>query len=114
MAKRKDKRIEKKFMVSFNEDGFESLGLTKNISKQGMCIAAEKEVKSSTEIVVSIAVPGEVFNLKGEVVWCRESSEKDDNIPDSIGIKITEAPPEYLNFVEYMRHQNVELGKPKL
>jgi hypothetical protein len=100
-------------MVSFNNEGFENLGLTKNISKEGVCIASEKELPSKTEVHISIAVPGEVLDLKGEVVWCKESSNDDDNVPDSIGIRITEAPPEYLNFVEYVKHQNVQKGRPE-
>ncbi len=113
MPKRKDPRVSKKFIVSFNDNGFEELGLTKNLSKSGICIGSQKEVPSKKEIIVSIAVPGEVFNLKGEVIWCSESDDLDDNVPDSIGIKIVEAPVEYLNFVEYMRHQGIEPGKPE-
>ncbi|UCH92087.1 MAG: PilZ domain-containing protein [Candidatus Aminicenantes bacterium] len=114
MAKRKEPRINKKLMVSFDEEGFDNLGLTKDLSKYGMGISATKKYPASQEIIVSIAVPGEVFNLKGEVIWCKESDKKDSNIPDSIGIKITEAPEEYLNYIEFLKHQKIKPGEPEL
>jgi Tfp pilus assembly protein PilZ len=113
MSKRNDKRVNKKFMVSFDEKGFDNLGLTENLSNRGLCIKTKKEIESSTEILLSIAVPGDIFNLKGEVVWCKGSENTSDAIPESIGIKITEAPAEYLNFVEFMKHQSIEPGKPE-
>ena len=113
MAKRKEERVNKKFIVSFDAQGFDNLGLTKDISKYGMCIASNKKIPESREIIVSIAVPGKVFDLKGEVIWCNESENKEDSIPDSIGIKITEAPSEYLNYIEYVKHQKVTPGKPE-
>jgi Tfp pilus assembly protein PilZ len=114
MTKRKDERLQKKLMVSLDDEGADTLGLTKNISKYGMRVNSNKKLQEHREIIVSIAVPGEVFNLKGEVIWCKESSTKDDNIPDSIGIKITEAPAEYLNYIEYLKHQKIIPGKPEL
>ena len=100
-------------MVSFDDEGADTLGLTKNISKFGMQINSNKKLKEHHEIIVSIAVPGEVFDLKGEVIWCREADNKDDNVPDSIGIKITEAPLEYLNYIEYIKHQKSKPDKPE-
>jgi hypothetical protein len=114
MAKRKEERVNKKLIVSFDSQGFDNLGLTKDISKYGMCIASNKKVTESRDITVSIAVPGEVFNLKGEVIWCNESENKDDSIPDSIGIRITEAPSEYLNYIEYIKHQKIKPGEPEI
>lgn len=113
MTKRKEERLNKKLMVSFDDKGFDTLGLTNNISKLGMHINSNKKIQEHHEIIVSIAVPGEVFNLKGEVIWCKEADNKDDNVPDSIGIKITEAPSEYLNYIEYVKHQRKKPGNPK-
>lgn len=114
MTKRKEERVQKTLMVSIDDEGADTLGLTNNISKYGMRVNSNKKLEEHREILVSIAVPGEVFNLKGEVIWCKESATKDDNIPDSIGIKITEAPSEYLNYIEYIKHQKIKPGKPEL
>jgi Tfp pilus assembly protein PilZ len=114
MTKRKEDRVQKKLMVSIDDEGADTLGLTNNISKYGMRVNSNKKLKEHREILVSIAVPGEVFNLKGEVMWCNESATEDDNIPESIGIKIIEAPPEYLNYIEYIKHQKIKPGKPEL
>ena len=114
MAKRKEERVNKKLIVSFDAQGIDNLGLTKDISKYGMCIASNKTVSETREVIVSIAVPGEVFNLKGEVIWCNESEDKEDSIPESIGIKITEAPSEYLNYIEYVKHQKIKPGEPEI
>jgi len=113
MVNRKDKRINKKFIVSFDVDGFEKLGLVQNISKSGICIASETCVPEEKEIIISIAVPGEIYNLKGEIAWCKSSENKSDTVPDSMGIRITEAPSEYLNFIEYLKHQNIVQGQPE-
>jgi Tfp pilus assembly protein PilZ len=114
MSKRKEERVNKKLIVSFDDKGFDNLGLTKDISKFGMCIDSNKKIPETQEIVVSIAVPGEVFNLKGEVIWCKESGDQESNIPDSIGIKIIEAPSEYLNYIEFVKHQKIKPGKPEI
>ncbi len=113
MNKRRDKRIKKKLMVSYNEEGFEELGVTSDISRQGMCVASEKEVIPPKEIELSIAVPGDVFTLRGEVVWCKQSNDGETDIPDSMGIKIIEAPADYLNYVEFVKHQHIKPGEPE-
>ena len=97
-------------MVNIDVEGADTLGLTNNISKYGMRVNSNKQLDQQCEILVSIAVPGEVFELKGEVIWCNEATSKDDNVPDSIGIKITEAPAEYLNYIEYVKHQKKNPG----
>jgi len=107
-------RVEKKYMASYNDNGCEELALTKNLSKSGICISSTGKVPTNKEVLISIAVPGEIFNMKGEVMWCKTSDTKSDSIPDNIGIKITEAPPEYMNFVEYLKHQDISTGKPGL
>lgn len=91
-------------MVSFSDNGFDGLGMTENISKKGMCVESDLEFPAHREIMLSIAVPGEIFTLKGEVVWNKESGERNDDVPDLMGIRLTETPPEYVNYVEYIRH----------
>lgn len=111
MKKRLDNRLDKKLMVSFSDNGFDRLGLTENISRHGMCISSNSGLMERAEIMLSIAVPGEIFTLKGEVMWCKTSEGK--GAPESIGICITEAPEEYLNYVEYLKHRFVTVGVPQ-
>lgn len=109
--KRKDQRIKKKLMVSFSEAGFDGLALTDNISESGLCISSGNELSTHNEIELSIAVPGEIFHLKGRVMWCKESGDKQDAVPDDIGIKITDAPPEYINYIEFIKRHGVKNDK---
>lgn len=106
MIKRRDLRVKKKYMVSFDDSGFDGLGLTSDISKNGICVAAGTEFPVHREVVLSVAVPGRIFTLKGEVMWCKHSSDAASDIPDNIGIRITEAPVDYLNYVEYVKHRD--------
>jgi len=102
--KRNDVRVEKKLMVNLSDDGFDCLGLTNNLSKYGMCVNSKTAFSNQKEIELSIAVPSGVFDLKGEVMWCKNIGEIENNTPEAIGIKIIEAPPDYLNYVDYIRH----------
>ncbi len=113
MAMRKEERVKKKYMVNLIDEGVDALALTKDLSKSGINISAEVELPAKREITLSIAVPGEIFQVKGEVMWCKDSGDEKNNVPESIGIKIVEAPPEYLNFVEFLRHQSIPRGKPE-
>lgn len=113
MKDRREERLSKKLMISFRENGFDGLGLTLNISKCGMCIFSETNLPGHQEISLSIAVPGEIFNMKGEVMWCAASDSVEDTLPEHIGIKILEAPSDYINFVEFLRHQRITPGQPE-
>ncbi|MCP4216744.1 MAG: PilZ domain-containing protein, partial [bacterium] len=83
------------------------------ISRYGISLSSEQEVIPDREVEISIAVPGDVFTLKGEVVWCKKSTNGSTDIPDDIGIKIVEAPAEYLNYLEYLKHQSIKPGEPE-
>lgn len=104
MEKRRIQRIRKKLMVGFNDSGFDGLAMTENISREGLCIESDIEFPPHKEIILSVAVPGEIFSLRGEVVWYKASGDIEDDIPDLMGIRLTETPAEYLNYVEYIRH----------
>ena len=104
MKRKRAQRVRKKLMVSFSDNGFDGLGMTENISREGMCVESDIEFPTHREIILSIAVPGEIFSLKGEVVWYKELGEKGVDVPDLLGIRLTETPPEYVNYIEYIRH----------
>lgn len=105
MNTKRESRFNKKLMVSFSENGFDGLGLTKNISKDGLCISSEIQLPAHRELVLSLAVPGHVVNVRGEVVWSLGSGGINENVPDQIGIRILNAPPEYLDYVEFIKYQ---------
>jgi Tfp pilus assembly protein PilZ len=107
MIERKEPRIKKNLIVSLSEDGFEGLGMTDNISRDGICVGVDKKIPVNAEIVLSLAVPGDILKIKGEVIWCRASPDNENNIDDEIGIRITDAPPEYQDFVEYFKRKAV-------
>ncbi len=107
MKERKEPRINKNLIVSLSDDGFEGLGMTGNVSKDGICVGVDKKIPVKAEIVFSLAVPGDILKIKGEVIWCRASPDNENNIADEIGIRITDAPPEYQDFVEYYERKVV-------
>ena len=104
MKKKRAQRVKKKLMVSFSDNGFDGLGMTENISGDGLCVESDIEFPTQHEIILSIAVPGEIFSLKGEVVWYKECRKKGVDIPDLMGIRLTDTPMEYVNYIEYIRH----------
>lgn len=91
-------------MVNLSDDGIDSLGLTHNLSKNGLRINSRIDFPGQKELELSIAVPGSFFDLKGEVMWCKKLGNRESDTPEAIGIKITEAPPGYLNYVEYIEN----------
>jgi hypothetical protein len=103
MEKRRVKRIRKKLMVGFSDNGFDGLAMTENISREGLCVESDIELPPHKEIILSVAVPGGIFNLRGEVVWYKSSGDIADDVPDLIGIRLTEIPAEYQDYVEYIR-----------
>lgn len=109
----KDKRSEgriKKNVLVYNDNGsIELLGVSSNISRNGVYIESPNTGVSSLngEIDFIIAANDEEYNLKGEVRWLKHPDDKfPEHIPAGLGIRITEAPAEYLNYVEYLRHVN--------
>ncbi len=112
MKNKRESRFNKKLMISFNDNGFDGLGLTKNISKDGLCVSSEVQLPAHQELVLSIALPGNVLNLKGEVAWSKDTGGLNEDVPDQIGIKILNAPPEYMDYVEFIKYQRQVPGHP--
>ncbi len=95
-------------MVNLYGENFDGMGLTNNISENGVCVLSEIKFPTKKDVVLSIAVLDEVFELKGKVVWCKGSKSEENNIPEAIGIKITEASDEYLKYIKYLKQKTTE------
>lgn len=103
MLKMRAPRIKKKLMAGFNDHGYDILCLTDNLSKYGMCILSDITFPDQKEIVLSLAAPSEIYDIKCKVVWYK-NPEEIDYTHGATGIEITEAPSGYLNYVEYLDH----------
>lgn len=102
MRQRVEDRIYKKLVVSFGESGFELLGLTENISRGGMFVESHVLYPLDKEISLMVALSQNIFTIKGVVKWVKSVSDKlEQEVYGGMGIKITEAPIEYFNYVEY-------------
>lgn len=102
--KRSEKRVEKQLLVNISkDDGFESMGLTSNISKEGMFIATAEMLQPNSEVSILIGVADETITLKGQVLWSKEwSNGASSDVQAAAGIKIIDAPEQYFKFVENM------------
>jgi Tfp pilus assembly protein PilZ len=105
--KRIEKRIKKNLLVYRDNGSFELLGVSANISKNGLFIESPYTIALDGEILLAVAIEKELFKIKGEIKWLKTTDDKyPEHIPAGMGIRITEAPAEYLNYVEYIRHQD--------
>ena len=104
-TKRIEKRVEKNLLVYRDNGDFELLGVSANISKYGLFIESPYMIDIDSELLLAIAVEKELFKVKGEIRWLKSpDDEYPEHIPAGMGIRITEAPAEYLNYVEYLKH----------
>jgi hypothetical protein len=102
--KRSEKRVEKQLLVNISkDDGFEIMGLTSNLSKDGMFIATTEMLPSNSEVSILIGAADETITLKGQVLWSKEWSDgASSDVQAAAGIKIIDAPEQYFKFVENM------------
>lgn len=100
--KRSEKRVEKQLLVNISkDDGFEIMGLTSNLSKDGMFIASAEELPLDCEVSILIGVADETITLKGQVIWSKEWSNGGScDVQSAAGIKIIDAPDQYFKFLE--------------
>jgi Tfp pilus assembly protein PilZ len=104
--KRVEKRLEKKLLVNINKGGLESMGLTTNISKTGMFIATTEMLPINSEVQILIGIADETYAVKGLIIWSQEwKNEASNDVQAAIGVRILEAPPQYLNYVEKVNTQ---------
>ncbi len=106
IRKKREKRIDKNLLVNIDRGGYEELGLTSNISKNGLFIAAPEIFPAKQEISVWIAVGNDIFQVKGEVRWSIPSNGAfAGNMAGGMGIKIRKAPEEYQEYIENLKFQ---------
>lgn len=107
MNKRIEKRLEKSLLAYSDVEGSDLMGVISNISKNGIYIETKTAAKPQSEISFILAVYNELYHLKGEVRWSKRPEDQFPvDIPPGMGIRITEAPVEYLNYVEYVKYQS--------
>ena len=106
IRKKREKRTDKSLLVNISQGGYEELGLTSNISKNGLFIAAPEIFPDKQEISVWIAVGNDIFQVKGEVRWSVRSNRAfAGNLAGGMGIKIRKAPEEFRKYVENLKFQ---------
>jgi len=107
MNKRNEKRLEKNLLAYTDDNESDLLGVISNISKNGIFVVTDKIFDINTEISFVLAVYNELYYLKGEVRWIRHPDDQPPaHLPTGIGIRLTEAPVEYLNYVEISRYKD--------
>lgn len=100
--KRSEPRLEKQLLVNISKnDGFESMGITSNISKEGMFISTREMLPLNSEVSILIGIEDETITLKGQVIWSHElSNGNSGDVQNAAGIKIIEAPDRYFIFLD--------------
>ncbi|UCH96989.1 MAG: PilZ domain-containing protein [Candidatus Aminicenantes bacterium] len=100
--RRTETRLEKSLLVNISkDDGYESMGLTANISKQGMFITSPDILPINSEVSILIGIADETFTVKGRVIWSQEwSNGASSDVQAASGIQIIDAPNQYFKFLE--------------
>lgn len=107
MSERKQKRIEKKLVVSIGELGTESMGYTNNLSEDGMYIESAQTFALNEELSLLLIGEEDVFMIKGEVVWKKKFPKKNtEKLPVGLGIRITDVPLLYCEYVHFLKFQS--------
>lgn len=106
MNQRVEQRLNKSLLAYTDGDGSNLLGVISNISKNGLFIETHSTFLPETEISFVLAVYSELYRLKGEVRWAKHPGDAYPlELPAGMGIRITEAPVEYINYVEFVKYQ---------
>lgn len=101
MNERNETRVEKKLLLNIDKDGFEGMGLTSNISRNGMFITTMEVFPIHSNVSILLGIGDDTYPLKGKVVWSREFPQTTpSDVGGRTGIKITEAPETYLDYVK--------------
>ncbi|MCK5055555.1 MAG: PilZ domain-containing protein [Candidatus Aminicenantes bacterium] len=104
---RNEVRLENKLLINIDQEGFESMGLTENISKTGMSVITTTVLPIKSPVSLQIGVADDTFSLKGKIMWSKKSTNSSSANGSAVtGIKITEAPERYLKYVERLLSEN--------
>ncbi len=99
--KRIEKRLKKSLLVNISGEGFDELGLTANVSNQGLLLITSNPIPSKNQLSILVAAGDEIFDITGEIKWMLVSSEDiSGSVANRIGVKIKSAPEEYTKFIE--------------
>lgn len=103
---RSEGRFKKNLTASIRYEDRVFSCVTKNISRTGIYIEAiGLNLNSERNVSVSLVGDDSLFKLGGEIIWSRTIPCEPGLSPiEGLGIKITDAPSDYLNFVEYQRY----------
>jgi len=106
--KRTEIRVPINLTVNIRYNGQVYSGQTQNISKYGMYIETiGLSGKKDREISIMMAADGTLHRLEGEIVWInRKSPKKTEKSLRGIGVRLTEAQADYLNYIEYLKHDS--------
>lgn len=103
--RRIDKRLKKSLLVYTDNGTFDLLGVSANISKNGLFVESPYTLTNESEILLAVVVDDDLYKIKGEVRWVKRPEDKaPEKVPAGMGIRVTEAPVEYINYVEYVKH----------
>jgi hypothetical protein len=104
--KRAEIRIPISLTVNIRCNGKVFSGQTQNVSKYGMYIEAiDFFGKKNREISIMMAADNTLHRLEGEIVWInRKSSKNTQRSFRALGVRLTEAQVDYLNYIEYLKH----------
>ncbi|MBU4268981.1 MAG: PilZ domain-containing protein [Acidobacteria bacterium] len=97
--KRSSKRIDIKMMVKINQE----TAVLFNISKYGMKLASPFTPKIP-EVDITLDNGEKVFTMKGTIRWV-SSKHSFSNLID-FGVEISEAPPDYYEFIDKLLANN--------
>jgi len=110
MNLRRDLRIDKRLMVTFGAYGFETMGMTGNISTHGLCIRCHSGLghpPGERPVRINLGIYDDLYEIDGVVRWCVASPRRSaDTMPWGLGIEITRAPEGYLTYVRHFSFQH--------
>ena len=98
--KRSEKRIKKSLLVNISGQNIEEVGLTADVSSQGLLLITPHKITYNKDLTILIAAGDELFNISGEIRWMIISPEEiSANMSSRVGVKIKSAPEKYKKYI---------------
>ena len=109
---RGEKRIKKSLLVNISGQNIEEVGLTADVSSQGLLLITPHKIPYDKDLTILIAAGDELFNISGEIRWMIISPEDiSANMSSRVGVKIKSAPEKYKQYVKKLVKKNPPLKK---